>query len=157
MQRSGIRGLGRSLITDPDSGIRHASGLRSLHWRVRLAGHGFVVAAPEIYHRRDPQGLVIPFDDEGRSRGMDNAAGTAVAVFDVSAGSVLDHLARDPNVGAGQFGVAGFCLGGHLAFRAAFGPEVKATVCFDPTGIHTGTLGRDDDASASRQAVAVVG
>lgn len=124
---------------------------------VRLAGYGFVVAAPEIYHRREPQGLVIPFDDEGRSRGMDDAAGTAVADFDVDAGSVLDHLASDPDVGAGQLGVAGFCIGGHLAFRAAFRPEVKATVCFYPTGLHTGKLGRDDDARSLQRAAEIRG
>ena len=119
---------------------------------VRLAGYGFVVAAPEIYHRREPQGVVIPFDDAGRSRGMDDAAGTAVADFDVDAGSVLDHLAGDPDVGAGQLGVAGFCIGGHLAFRAAFRPEVKATVCFYPTGVHTGKLGKDEDAGSLARA-----
>src|ERR1700751_4634285 len=44
----------------------------------RLAGHGFVVAGPEIYHRIEPPGLVIPYDDAGRMRGQDDAAGTAV-------------------------------------------------------------------------------
>ena len=34
----------------------------------RLAGYGFVVAAPEIYHRHEPAGTVIPFDDAGRTR-----------------------------------------------------------------------------------------
>ena len=34
----------------------------------RLAGYGFVVAAPEIYHRLEPPGTVIPFDDPGRTR-----------------------------------------------------------------------------------------
>jgi len=35
----------------------------------RLAGHGFVVAAPEIYHRTCPPGLVIAYDDPGRMHG----------------------------------------------------------------------------------------
>src|SRR5258707_5317066 len=30
---------------------------------VRLAGYGFVAAAPEIYRRIEPPGTVIPFDD----------------------------------------------------------------------------------------------
>src|SRR6266478_5487508 len=42
----------------------------TLRSAVRLAGYGFVVAAPEIYHRLEPQGTVIPFDDEGRDRGL---------------------------------------------------------------------------------------
>ncbi|MGA2420879.1 MAG: dienelactone hydrolase family protein, partial [Candidatus Acidiferrum sp.] len=49
---------------------------------VRLAGYGFVVAAPEIYHRIEPAGLVIPFDDAGRDRGMSGAAHTRVTDFD---------------------------------------------------------------------------
>ena len=35
---------------------------------VRLAGYGFVVAAPEIYHRLEPPGTVLPFNDAGRAR-----------------------------------------------------------------------------------------
>ena len=30
---------------------------------VRLAGYGFVAAAPEIYRRIEPPGTVIPFDE----------------------------------------------------------------------------------------------
>ena len=37
----------------------------------------------------------------------------------------------------------GFCIGGHLAFRAALQSEVKASVCCYPTGIHNGKLGRE--------------
>ena len=49
---------------------------------VRLAGYGFVVAAPEIYHRIEPNGLIIPFDDDGRTRGLEDAAKMPVAHFD---------------------------------------------------------------------------
>jgi len=34
------------------------------------------------------------------------------------------------------------CLGGHLAFRAAMNPEVRAGVCFYATDIHKGSLGK---------------
>ena len=44
----------------------------------RLAGYGFVIAAPEIYHRTEPAGAVIPFDDAGRNRGLEDAAQTPV-------------------------------------------------------------------------------
>ena len=113
---------------------------------VRLAGHGFTVLAPEIYRRSEPPGSVIPFDDAGRTRGMAGAARTPVAHFDEDCRIVLDHLARHPSVAAGQLGAAGFCLGGHLAFRAALQPDVKATACFYPTGVHSGKLGLDSDA-----------
>src|SRR5258705_4707620 len=56
----------------------------------RLAGYGFIVAAPEIYHRIEPAGTVIPFDDEGRTRRLVGAANTSVDDFDADFRSVLD-------------------------------------------------------------------
>jgi len=119
---------------------------------VRLAGHGFVVAAPEIYHRTEPPGSAIPFDDAGRTRGMENAAKTSVADFDADCRVALDYLATHPAVAPGNVGAAGFCIGGHLAFRAALQPDVKATVCFYGTGIHNGKLGKDADAGSLQRA-----
>jgi carboxymethylenebutenolidase len=112
----------------------------------RLAGYGFVVAAPEIYHRIEPVGSAIPFDDEGRTRGLEGAAKTPVADFDADCRAVLDYLSQHPRVAMGALGAGGFCIGGHLAFRAALQPDVKATVCFYPTGVHNGKLGKDEDA-----------
>src|SRR5438552_7952492 len=48
----------------------------------RLAGHGYVVAAPEIYHRIERPGTVIPYDDIGRMWGNDDARRTPVAAID---------------------------------------------------------------------------
>jgi carboxymethylenebutenolidase len=124
---------------------------------VRLAGHGFLVCAPEIYHRIEPPGAAIPFDDAGRTRGLADAAKTPVADFDADCRAALDFLARHPAVIAEQIGAAGFCIGGHLAFRAALQPEVKATVCFYGTGIHNGQLGRDADAGSLQRAAAIRG
>lgn len=112
----------------------------------RLAGYGFVVAAPEIYHRIEAPGTIIPFDDAGRTRGLEDAARTSVAAFDADCRATLDYLAAHPLVAAGRLGAAGFCIGGHLAFRAALQPDVRATACFYPTGVHDGKLGKDTDA-----------
>ena len=38
--------------------------------------------------------------------------------------------------------IVGMCLGGHLAFRAAFDARVLAAVCFFGTDIHSETLGK---------------
>jgi carboxymethylenebutenolidase len=119
---------------------------------VRLAGYGFVVAAPEIYHRIEPPGMVIAFDDAGRTRGMEGAARTTVAEFDADGRATLDYLAGHARVAKGKLGAAGFCIGGHLAFRAALQGDVRATVCFYPTGVHTGKLGRDADAGSLERA-----
>src|SRR5437588_12745470 len=68
----------------------------------RLAGYGFVVAAPEIYHRIEPPGTVIPFDDEGRTRGLEDASKTPVADFDADCRAALDYLAAHPPVAGGR-------------------------------------------------------
>jgi len=117
-----------------------------LRFCVRLAGYGFVAAAPEIYRCIESPGTVIPFDDAGRTRGQQDAAKTAVSDFDADCRAGLDWLAGHSKVASGKVGVVGFCIGGHLAFRAAFQPDVRATVCYYGTGIHDGKLGKDPDA-----------
>jgi len=124
---------------------------------VRLAGYGFVVAAPEIYHRVEPPGSAIAFDDAGRTRGLGNASKTSVAEFDRDCRAVLDFLAQHEMVSATKLGAAGFCIGGHLAFRAALQSDVRATVCFYGTGIHDGKLGKDDDAGSLQRAADIKG
>ena len=123
----------------------------------RLAGYGFVVAAPEIYHRHEPVGTVIPFDDAGRTRGLEGAAQTRVADFDADCRATLDYLAAHPRVSKGKLGAGGFCLGGHLAFRAALHADVRATACFYGTGIHNGKLGKDADAGSLQRASEIRG
>jgi carboxymethylenebutenolidase len=123
----------------------------------RLAGYGFVAAAPEIYHRLEPAGSAIPFDDAGRTRGQDDAAKTPVAQFDEDRRAALDYLARHPQVAGKQLGAMGNCIGGHLAFRAALDPRVRATVCFYATGLHDGKLGQDSDAGSLARAAEIRG
>ncbi len=118
----------------------------------RLAGYGFVAAAPEIYHRIEPAGAAIPFDDAGRTRGLADARQTPVAHFDQDRRAALDYLAVHPRVVKGKLGAMGFCIGGHLAFRAAIEPDVRATVCFYGTGIHDGKLGLEEDAGSLARA-----
>src|SRR6202795_4337391 len=78
----------------------------------RLAGYGFVIAAPEIYHRIEPPGTAIPFDDAGRTRGLEDAAKIPVVHFDEDRRRALDYLARHSMVASSQLGAMGFCIGG---------------------------------------------
>jgi carboxymethylenebutenolidase len=107
-----------------------------------LAGYGYVVAAPEIFHRTESVGLVIEPDDLGRMRGNDNARRTLVADYDRDRQALIEWMKTESSVSPGQIGTLGFCIGGHLAFRAAFESEIKATVCCYPTGIPNGKLGK---------------
>ena len=118
----------------------------------RLAGYGFATFAPEIYHRLEPPGTALPFDDGGRERGLTDAKRTPVADFDADARAMFGMLRADERVDATRLGAVGWCLGGHLAFRAAFLPGVRATVCFYPTGVHDGALGADANAGTLERA-----
>ena len=108
----------------------------------RLAGYGFVVAAPEIFHRLEPVGTVIEPDAIGRLRGNDAARRTEIAAYDADAEALLSWLRAQAEVDHLRLGAIGFCIGGHLAFRAALRPEVRATACLHPTGLQNGKLGR---------------
>jgi carboxymethylenebutenolidase len=63
---------------------------------------------------------------------------------------VLDFLDRRDDITT--LHSVGFCIGGHLAFRSAFDPRVRATVCFYPTGLQNGALGADADAGSLARA-----
>jgi carboxymethylenebutenolidase len=116
-----------------------------------------VVAAPEIYHRIEPAGTVLGFDDEGKQRGQSDAEHTPVADFDADIAAALDHLELDHRVRGAALGAAGHCTGGHLAFRAALDPRVGATACWYPTGLHDGALGEDADAGSLVRAAEIRG
>ena len=129
----------------------------TLRWCRRLAGYGFVVAAPEIYHRIEPAGTVLEFDDEGKRRGQADAEATPVVDFDDDIRAALDWLEADDRVAEDGLCVTGHCTGGHLGFRAAFDPRVRATALWYPTGLHDGKLGRDADAGSLGRASEIRG
>ncbi len=105
-----------------------------------LAGHGYVVAVPEIYHELEPAGTVLPYDATGADRGNAHKTTKELAAYDADARAALDYLRTDPHC-TGKLGVLGICIGGHLAFRAAMNPDVLAGACFYATDIHTRSLG----------------
>jgi carboxymethylenebutenolidase len=106
-----------------------------------LAGHGYLVAAPEVYHELEPAGTVLPYDQAGADRGNAHKYGKELSSYDSDARALLDHLKSRADC-TGKLGAVGICLGGHLAFRAAMNPDVRATGCFYATDIHSGSLGK---------------
>ena len=111
-----------------------------------LAGHGFVVAVPEIYHEFEPAGKVLAYDQAGADRGNELKTTKELSSYDQDARAVLKFLSGHANC-TGKLGVMGICIGGHLAFRAAMNAEVLAGVCFYATDIHKRGLakGMKDD------------
>jgi carboxymethylenebutenolidase len=114
-----------------------------------LAGHGFVVAVPEIFHELEPAGTVLAYDQEGAERGNRHKVAKPVAAYDADAAAVIAHLRAHPAC-TGRLGAMGVCIGGHLAYRAALHPAIRASACFYATDLHTQSLGSGGDDSLER-------
>jgi carboxymethylenebutenolidase len=106
-----------------------------------IAGHGYLVAVPEIYHELEPAGAVLAYDQAGADKGNAHKTTKEIASYDGDARAALDYLKSREDC-TGRLGVMGICIGGHLAFRAAMNPDVLAAVCFYATDIHKGSLGK---------------
>jgi carboxymethylenebutenolidase len=114
-----------------------------------MAGHGFVVAVPEIFHELEPAGTELPYDKAGTDAGNHHKVARPVAAYDEDARVGLDYLEGLAH-STGRLGAMGICIGGHLAFRAALDPRVRAAACFYATDIHSRTLGKGGDDSLDR-------
>lgn len=114
-----------------------------------LAGNGFVVLVPEIFHELEPAGSVLAYDAAGTERGNHHKVAKTAAAYDADARACLDHLAQRDDCN-GKLLSAGVCIGGHLAYRCALDPRVRAAACFYATDIHKGSLGLGGDDSLAR-------
>ena len=106
-----------------------------------VAGNGFVVAVPEVYHEFATPSEVFAYDQTGTDRGNKLKITKELASYDADAIAAIDYLLQLPNCN-GRVATLGICLGGHLAFRAAMNSNVQAGVCFYATDIHKRSLGK---------------
>ena len=95
----------------------------------RLAEHGYVTLAPDLFWRTQP-GLDLPNDDEGTKAGR-----AAMAQLDVPAAvgdaiAALAALRALPEVTDGRAGVLGFCLGGSIAWHVAADDDPDVAVVY---------------------------
>ena len=114
-----------------------------------FAGHGLVVAVPEIFHELEPPGTALAYDKEGTDRGNAHKLGKPIEAFDADIAATAAWLAADAGC-TGRLGAFGVCVGGHLAFRAALHPAVSSSVCAYATDMHKGSLGMRGSDSLQR-------
>lgn len=105
-----------------------------------LAGHGYCVAVPDVYHEYTQPGEVFEYDKPGTDRGNQLKVTKPLSQYDSDANCLIDAMLSEEQC-SGTVGVMGICLGGHLAFRAAMNPRVLCGVCLYATDIHGSTLG----------------
>lgn len=128
------------------------------HLRIcqRLAGYGFVAVLPEIYARLRHAETALDFERD-RQRALDSAERMDVAGFDADRAAVLAWMRTQPTIDPVRLFACGWCIGGHLAFRAAQEPDVRATACFYATGLHDDTLGGAHGTATSLAGAARIG
>jgi carboxymethylenebutenolidase len=104
-----------------------------------MASHGYVVLVPEVFHELNPIGTILAYDDAGRDKGNADKAAKDVQGYDSDNAALIAFIKEQPWFD-GNIGAMGFCIGGHLAFRAALQPEIKGTACFYATDLHALTI-----------------
>lgn len=105
-----------------------------------IAGQGYLVLVPEVYHEFAEPGEAFAYDKAGTDRGNLLKVTKSIEAFDSDTRSLLDFLITFKECNQ-RIATMGICLGGHLAFRAAMNAEVAAGVCLYATDIHKRSLG----------------
>lgn len=104
-----------------------------------MAGHGFVVLVPEVFHELNPIGTVLAYDDAGKDKGNQDKWTKPLEHHDSDTQAMI-HFVKSQSYSNGKVGAMGVCIGGHLAYRAALHPCVTAACCLYATDIHSNTL-----------------
>ncbi|KAF9584492.1 hypothetical protein BGW38_006248 [Lunasporangiospora selenospora] len=120
----------------------------------QIASQGYIVACNESFHEFEPLGSPLAYDVPGT--GNRYKIEKELKAYDEDATVVIDHLMSRPDC-TGKIGATGMCLGGHLAFRAAFDPRVLTSVCYFATDIHSETLGKGKQSDSLQRSKEIQG
>ena len=106
----------------------------------RFAAEGYVVIAPELFHRTAPAGFEGSYTDFPSVRPHLQAVTTETAELDTRA--AYEWLRTKRQVRADEISSVGFCMGGRVSFIANSILPLKAAVSFYGGGIAPGLLDR---------------
>jgi carboxymethylenebutenolidase len=100
----------------------------------RVAAEGYVVLAPEPFHRSAP-GIELGYDADGLARGIELATGLKPDQILADVTAAYETLKARDDVGGKGIGAMGFCFGGHVTYRAACVLPIAAAASFYGGGI----------------------
>lgn len=106
----------------------------------RLAREGYLAIAPALYQRFAP-GFEAGYSAADIEVGRRYKDQTKAAEILGDTQATIDYLQSLPQVRAEALATIGFCFGGHVAYRVATLPQIKATASFYGAGITTMTPG----------------
>lgn len=100
----------------------------------RLASEGYVVIAPQLFHRTAAPGAEFAYNDWATI----NPHFTAITLQGLQADlqAAYQWLQQQPKVAKANIGSIGFCLGGRVSFIANFTLQLQAGVSFYGGGTH---------------------
>jgi carboxymethylenebutenolidase len=99
----------------------------------RVAREGYVVLAPDFFHRTHP-GLDVGYDEAGMGVGMKGLMALDADTMIADAQAAVAYLRKQPNA-TGKIGAMGFCIGGHMTYLTACETDVAAAASFYGGGI----------------------
>jgi carboxymethylenebutenolidase len=94
----------------------------------RLAGDGYVVVAPELFHRTATAGQEFAHDNFNAI--MPHMQAVTVDTMTADMKAAYDFLAKDKQSAGAGAGAIGFCMGGRAAWVANAKLPLKAAVAF---------------------------
>ncbi len=106
----------------------------------RFAAEGYVVIAPELFHRTAPPGFEGSYTDFPALRPHYEAVTTETAELDIRA--AYEWLRSNGEVKGSEISSIGFCLGGRVSFLANSLVPLRSAVSFYGGGIAPGLLDR---------------
>jgi carboxymethylenebutenolidase len=106
----------------------------------RIAREGYGAIAPALYHRQAP-GFETGYSPEDIAIGRQYKVQTRAAELLGDIQGAIDYVRQLPQTKPGGVGCIGFCFGGHVAYRAATLPDIRATAAFYGAGIPDMPLG----------------
>jgi len=109
-----------------------------------MAGHGFVVLVPEVFHELNPIGTVLGYDDAGKDKGNQDKWTKPLEHHDSDTQALVGFI-KQQGYCTGKIGTMGVCIGGHLAYRAALNDNILSAACLYATDIHSGDLPSNDN------------
>ncbi|MGA9542975.1 MAG: dienelactone hydrolase family protein [Candidatus Sulfotelmatobacter sp.] len=137
-------------VARPEQGGRHPGLLLSQeafgvnhHIRSvsdRFAAEGYVVIAPELFHRTAPAGFEGSYTDFPSLKAHYEAVTTETAELDIQA--AYEWLTSNSEVKANEISSVGFCMGGRVSFLANSVVPLRSAVSFYGGGIAPGLLDR---------------
>jgi carboxymethylenebutenolidase len=114
---------------------RHIRGVSD-----RFAAEGYVVIAPELFHRTAPPGFEGSYTDFAALRPHYEAVTIETAEADLR--SAYEWLSSNTRVKSGEISSVGFCMGGRVSFLANSLVPLRTAVSFYGGGIASGLLDR---------------